>query len=360
MKILILGSVALPVPPPMQGGTERIAYAQAVGLSRRGHEITLIAARGSKQDPAYRLVEIGGGDTVTGTQSAQKTAEFTEGSRNLRKELVYMAEVSEWLFVHGKEFDVILNNMRGGESVLLPVAKRIGVPFFTVMHLPLFDELAALFHTFETPVITISNAQRQGFDSIKYAGTVYNCVDSELLEETLDSAKKRDYLLMVGSIAPHKNQKEGILAAKKLGMPIILAGKIGNDEYWKTVIEPLVDGVSVTHKGEMNLSEKIALYTGAKALLFPVLWPEPFGLVMIEAMACGTPVVAYRNGAVPEVVVEGKTGYILDPKSGIDGLVHAVETITSVDHEACRQHVRDNFSSEIMAERLETILQASR
>jgi len=372
MKILILGSVALPVPPPMQGGTERIVYWQAVGLARRGHEVTLVAAHGSKADPAYALVEIGGGDTVAGSVLSSQpssrdpalesvdrfrvkpgmTSEFTEGSRSLRKEMIYMAQVSQYLLDHGKECDVILNNMRGGESILLPVAKMIGKPFVTVMHLPIFDALSDLFKQYQTNVITISNAQREGFDGLTYIGTTYNATD---LSELPFQKTAGTYLLMMGSIAPHKNQKDGILAAKKLGKPIVLAGKIGNQGYWDKEIAPLVDGVSVVHKGEMGIEEKAALLGGAEALLFPIVWPEPFGLVMIEAMATGTPVVAYRNGAVPEVVEEGKTGFVVDPT--VDALVGGVQKIGSIDRTYCRAYVEAHFTVEKMIESLEAILQ---
>lgn len=357
MKILILGSVALPVPPPMQGGTERIAYWQAVGLAKRGHDVTLVAAHGSKRDPSYSLVEIGGGDTVAGSSiqstgnSKQLTGNFTEGSRSLRKEMIYMAEVSQYLLDHGKEFDVILNNMRGGESVLLPIAKLLSVPFVTVMHLPLFDVLSDLFKQYQTNVITISNAQRKGFDGVKYIGTTYNATDLTELPFQKDAGT---YLLMMGSIAPHKNQKDGILAAKKLGKTIVLAGKIGNQGYWEKEIAPLVDGVSVIHKGEMKIEEKAALLGGAQALLFPIVWPEPFGLVMIEAMATGTPVVAYRNGAVPEVVEEGKTGFVVEPTVG--ALVLAIQKIGAIDRSYCRAYVEAHFTIEKMMDSLEDSL----
>ncbi|MCL4199835.1 glycosyltransferase family 4 protein [Patescibacteria group bacterium] len=353
MKILILGSVALPVPPPKQGGTERIAYWQATGLAQRGHTVTLIAARGSKADPSYTLVEIGGGDTVTGS-STQSMSGFTEGSRNLRKEMIYMAEVSQWLLDHGKSFDLIINNMRGGESVLLPVAKLIGRPFVTVMHLPVFDELAQLFRAYQTPVITISNAQRKGFDGVNYVGTVYNATD---LDELPFQQSPQDYVLMMGSVAPHKNQKDGILAAKALGKKIVLAGKIGNQEYWTREIAPLVDGVTVVHKGEMDIAEKAALLGGAEALVFPIVWPEPFGLVMIEAMACGTPVVAYNNGAISEVVVDRKTGFVIDQSQGVNGLVDALKRIPGISREDCRTHVQHNFTVKEMIDSLEKALQ---
>lgn len=344
MKILILGSVALPVPPPMQGGTERIAYWQAIGLAKRGHDITLIAAQGSKKDPSYTLIEVGG-DTIHPANG------IVESSRNMRKELVYMAEVGQWLIDNKDSYDIILNNMRGGESTLLPIAKFLNKKFVTVMHLPIFTELAELFMRYQTPVITISNAQRAGFDRLNYVGTVYNATD---LSELPYQEKPGDYLLMMGSIAPHKNQKDGILTAKALGKQIILAGKIGNQAYWDAEISPLVDGTTVVHKGEMGIAEKATLLGNAGALLFPIVWPEPFGLVMIEAMACGTPVVAYNRGAVPEVVVEGKTGFIVE---GVDGLVDGVRRIGSINRAACRRHVEEHFTVERMVESLESALQ---
>jgi len=358
MKTLILGSVALPVPPPMQGGTERIAYWQATGLAKNGHEITLVAAKGSKKDPAYRLVEFGGGDTVAGSsQAGREPGLYTEGSRKLRKEAVYLAQVTQYILDHGMEYDMILNNMRAGESLFVPAAKTAGVPYTTVMHLPLFEELAAYFIGTNTPVITISDAQRKGYEHVPHAGTVYNCVDPELLEIGLP-AKKDGYLLMMGSIAPHKNQKDGVLAAKAVGKRIILAGKIGNQKYWEQEIRPLVDGKAVVHKGEMEIREKISLLAGAEALLFPVVWPEPFGLVMIEAMSVGTPVVAYRNGAVPEVVVDGVTGFIVDEAQGLGGLAVALARIGELDAAACRKQVAEHFTVGKMTESLNAALSA--
>lgn len=355
MKILILGSVALPVPPPMQGGTERIAWWQATGLAKRGYTVTLVAAKGSQKDPSYQFVEIGGGDTVAGSMTGLHPLNgFAEGSRNLRKEAIYLAEVEQYIFDHGKEYDIILNNMRAGESLFVPAAKATGVKYVTVMHLPIFPELADYFRITNTSVITISNAQREGFDGLNYTGTVYNATD---LTELPFNAKPQDYLLMMGSVAPHKNQKDGILAAKSLNKKIILAGKIGNQTYWDKEIAPLVDGASVVHEGELGKEEKAKLLANAEALLFPIVWPEPFGLVMIEAMACGTPVVAYRNGAVPEVVVDGKTGFIVDESQGVGGLSVAVSRIGEIDRASCRKHVEENFTVEKMIESLEKALQ---
>jgi glycosyltransferase involved in cell wall biosynthesis len=358
MRIVILGSVALPVPPPMQGGTERIAYYQAKGLAAKGHDVTLVAAKGSRVE-GVKVVEIGGGDTVVG--SGQETSdkrqatreEYTESSRNLRKEAVYLTEVAEWLRDHQSEYDVILNNMRGGESYFVPVAKTLNKKFATVMHLPIFKELAAFFQEHNTPVITISNAQRAGFDGLNYVATVYNCVD---VDSFPFSPRHGDYLLMMGSIVPHKNQKDGIAVASQCGMKLILAGKVGNPTYFETEIKKYIDNHNVILVGEVSLEEKYRLYKEARALLFPILWEEPFGLVMIEAMATGTPVVAYRRGAVPEVVVDGKTGFIVPPEKGVEGLAEAIKKIGQIDRAACRQHVIDHFTVQEMIDGYEAAL----
>jgi glycosyltransferase involved in cell wall biosynthesis len=376
MRIVILGSVALPVPPPMQGGTERIAYYQVKGLSARGHEVTLVAAIGSKVE-GCKVVEIGGGDTVAGSQNAElrtqipNNSTFVESSRNLRKEAVYLAEVAQWLMDHTEEYDVILNNMRVGEAYFVPFAKSQGKLLVNVMHLPLFDDLAEFLKANNTPIITISDAQRKGFDGLNYLATVYNGVD---IDSFPFEHRHGDYLLMMGSITPHKNQKDGIAVASRCGVNLILAGKIGNRAYFETEIKRYVDGHNVIHVGEVPMSEKIELYKNARALLFPILWEEPFGLVMIEAMACGTPVVVYRRGAVPEVVVDGKTGFVVRPddpnltnssnltnlmvkQTGIDGLVEAIKNIERIDRQACRDHVKERFSVEQMIDGYENALQ---
>lgn len=351
MKVCILGSVALPVPPPLQGGTERIAYFQAKGLAARGYTVTLVAARGSKHEQSYTLVEIGGGDTVRPAGEG-----IAESSRNLRKEAVYLAEVAQYLLDHGSEFDVILNNMRAGEAYFVPVAKSLGVPFTTVMHLPIFPELAELFREFHTAIITISNAQRREFPDLNYVGTVYNGVDMEEYRGNKGSRGnmgERDYLLMMGSIAPHKNQKAGIAVAKAAGMKLIIAGKIGDPAYYAKEIAPSIDGTRVIHHGELGMEEKVELYKNAKALLFPVLWEEPFGLVMIEAMACGTPVVAFNRGSIPEVVVDGKTGFIVDNEQE---MVEVVKHVGEIDRAVCRRHVEEHFTNEHMIDALERVL----
>jgi len=354
MRIAILGSVALPVPPPAQGGTEWIAYYQAKGLAKLGHSIILLAAKGSKinfSEKNIEVIEVGGGDVVAGgSRERQFNPSLMEASRKLRLETTYLAEVSGKLIELKDKYDVILNNMRG-EAVFLPVAKFLGKPFVNVMHLNLFTELAEMFSKFKTNIITISNAQRKSFPDLNYLATVYNCVD---VEKYIFNPVPQDYLLMIGSIGRHKNQAEAIIVAKELGMKLILAGKVRDQDYFQEIKKD-IDGKQIKWIGEIDFAEKLRLYQNAKAFLFPILWEEPFGLVMIEAMACGTPVVAFANGAIPEVIVDGKTGFVIERNSRND-MIAAVKNIDKIKREDCAKYVKDNFTVEKMVKNYESAL----
>ena len=376
MRVAILGSVALPVPPPFQGGTEWIAYHQAKGLASKGHQVLLLAAKGTaenfKDSPARNasqparndsrsvsgesdaggkvsVVEVGGGDVVLGSNREKKIDfQLIESSRKLRLEMVYLSQASQKLIERKDEFDIILNNMRG-EAVFLPIAKLLNKPFINVMHLNLFPELAELFKTFNTRIITISNAQRKEFPNLNYLATVYNGVD---VEKFTFSETPQDYLLMVGTIGRHKNQREAIAVAKELGMKLVLAGKIRDQDYFEELKKD-IDGEKIKWFGEIGFEEKLKLYQNARAFIFPILWEEPFGLVMIEAMSCGTPVVAFNHGAVSEVLRDGLTGYVVENYSQ---MVEAIKKIDLIDRAACRKLVEDNFTVSKMIDSYEQTL----
>ena len=358
MRIAILGSVALPVPPPAQGGAEWIAYYQVKELAKRGHSIILFAAKGSGAnfpEKNVKVIEIGKGDVVVGSSRNNLDSRFVEASREMRLETTYLSETMEKLMELKDEYDIILNNMRG-EAVLLPIAKILGKPFANVMHLNLFTELAEVFRSYNTNIITISNSQRNNFPDLNYAATVYNCVDTDKF--SLDS-NPEDYILMVGTIGRHKNQSEAVNVAKELGMKLILAGKVRDQGYLKE-FEKDIDGEQIKWLGEIGFEEKLKIYQKAKVFLFPINWAEPFGLVMIEAMACGVPIVAYNRGSVSELLRDGLTGFVIEPedsqneskfiikKKGKEGLMEAVKRIGEIDRRACRKHVEDNFTVEKM------------
>ncbi len=352
MRIAILGSVALPVFPPFQGGTEWIAYYQAKGLSEKGHEIILFGAKGTAknfQDSTVKVVEIGIENLTAGSKGQAKfDPSHEEASRNLRLESVYLAKVSQKLIEFKDEYDLILNNMRG-EAVFLPIAKLINKPFINVMHLNLFDDLASVFKEFDTKIITISNTQRKNYPDLDYLATVYNGVD---VDKFKFNARSQEYLLMVGTIGRHKNQASAISVAKKMNKKLILAGKIRDKDYFEELKKD-IDGEQIKWVGEISFEEKLKLYMNAKAFLFPILWEEPFGLVMIEAMACGTPVIAFERGAVPEVVVNGKTGFVVENE---DQMADSLLKINFIGREDCRRWVEENFTVEKMINDYEAAL----
>jgi glycosyltransferase involved in cell wall biosynthesis len=353
MRVLILGSVALPIPPPAQGGTEWIAYYQAKGLAEKGHEVILFGAQGTSENfkdvKNIKVVEIGKGDVSKGSKSQRKLdPRFTESSRLLRLETVYLSQICQKLIDMKDEYDIVLNNMRG-EAVFLPLAKMLDKKFTNVMHLPIFDELADLFKKYNTNVITISNAQKEKFSDLLYLKTVYNGVETQKYRF---NNEPEDYLLMTGTIGWHKNQGAAIKVAKKLGMKLVLAGKVRDEDYLSEIKKD-IDGDKIKLLGELGFEEKVELLKDAKAFVFPILWEEPFGLVMIEAMSCGTPVVAFSNGAAPEVVRDGKTGFIV---ANEQEMAEAIKKIDLINRADCRRHVEENFSIDRMINSYEDAL----
>ena len=344
MRIAILGAGFSPIPPPMQGGTEWIVYHQARELAKRGHKILLFAGRGTKEnftDPNMEVLEIN-------LEKAENDPSLTEGSRNLRLEMIILALVSQGLIDRKEDFELILNNMRG-EAVFLPIAKLIDKPFVNVMHLNLFPQLANLFAKYKTPIITISKSQRKGFENLNHLATVYNCVDTK---KFVFNDKPEDYLLMMATIGRHKNQASAIRVAKKLGMRLVLAGKIRDKDYFEE-IKKEIDGEQIKYFGELGFDQKLELYQKAKVFIFPIKWNEPFGLVMIEAMSCGTPVAAFNKGAVPEVVVNGKSGFVVENEEAME---EALKKIESISREDCRKQVEENFTVEKMIDDYEKAL----
>ena len=247
------------------------------------------------------------------------------------------------------DFDVVLNNLRGA-AVLIPYMNYLNKPFYHVMHLPIFPQLADLFRENNTRLISISDKQRDAFPDLNYSGTVYNGVD---INDFTFSAKDEDYVLYLGSMGANKNPGDAVKAAKKAGQKMIIGGRIKNKDYYDTEIAPHIDGERIKFIGEITKDEIIKIYQGAKAFIFPTLWEEPFGLVAVEALSCGTPVIAYPNGALPEIVEDGKNGYLVN---NVDEIVEKIGQLDKIERADCRKTVEEKFSIEKMIDRYEEIL----
>lgn len=352
MRVALLGSVSSPVPPTGQAAIEKLAFYQAKGLADKGHEVLLFAPVGSVTSyPRVRFVEIAQNALLSGKGSEKEiNAEDVYGSSyKLRLELVNLSLCIEKLWQLRSEYDVILSNLRG-DSVILPFIRQLGKPFASVLHMPVFPDLARLFEIYNTQLISISNAQRHAFPSLNYISTVYNGVDTS---EFVFSESAGRYVLYLGSIGKNKNPKDAIAAAKQAGVKLLIGGRIKDQGYYEKEIAPLVNGTSVEWVGETTPEHIVTLYKGAKAFLFPTMWEEPFGLVMIEALSCGTPVIAYPHGAVPEVIENGKTGFLVSNPSE---MAQKIQEIDQINRQFCRNVVEQKFSMQAMVDAYDKVI----
>jgi glycosyltransferase involved in cell wall biosynthesis len=355
MRIALLGSVTSVLPPVGQAAIERLVCQQAVGLANRGHHILLFAPAGSSiRHENITLIPVADKVLLSGTGKEGKVIEeeLYGASYKLRLEVANIARVLDELVAHKDEYDVILNNLRS-EAVVWSMASFLNKPLYHIMHLPIFTELSTLVKQHNIRLISLSNAQRKAYPDLPYAGTVYNAVDTN---DFSFNPTPDPYVLYLGSIGRNKNPKDALLAAKAAGVPIKIGGRIKDEVYYDTEIKPLIDGVSVTWIGELHPNEVIALYKQAKAFLFPTLWEEPFGLVLIEAMSCGTPVIAYPNGAIPEIVEDGKNGYIAH---SVTEMAEKLKIIDKIDRAVCRKTVEEKFSIDKMIDGYEKIITIS-
>lgn len=351
MKIAMLAPVWLPVPPVGYGGTELVVSLLTEELVRRGHDVTLFAS----------------GDSQT---SAKLDAYFPEALGNagdLKKQPLFpMMHYSHCLRKAG-EFDIVHNHAQYTALYLAQFAKT---PVLHTIHgsvnpkeVPK-ETIKTLEYFKDMNFISISNAQRRGVPNINWVETVYNGMS---LDTFSVSQQKRDYLLWIGRIAIKKGPLEAIEIAKRTGMKLKMVAAIDpiNRVYFENKIRPHIDGKQITFHGEVKHDETASFYQGAIATLVPINWNEPFGLVIVESMACGTPVIAFNRGSVPEIVDDGKTGFIINTKEtndpftisekGIDGMVEAVKRIRDIDPKVCREHVERKFSVSAMVDGYEKV-----
>lgn len=329
MRIAQVSPLIESVPPKGYGGIERVVSYLTEELVSMGHEVTLFAS----------------GDSITEANLEVGYPRALRLDPNIRDHLAHHLLMFEKVFARSNDFDVI--HFHTGYTHF-PHCRRHTVPHLTTHHGRLdLPELFPLFREFEEmPLVSISNSQRQPIPWANWVQTVFNAIPDDLFSFY---PERGNYLAFLGRISPEKRVDRAIEIAKRTSMPIKIAAKVDkvDIEYFDSQIKPLLNDPLVEFIGEINDHEKNDFLGNAYALLFPIDWPEPFGLVMIEAMACGTPVVAYRLGAVPEVMRSGVTGYIVE---NLDEAVNAVEQVNGLDRQLCRKEFEKRFTIQRMTE----------
>ena len=329
MRIAQVAPLAEAVPPRFYGGTERIVSYLTEELVAMGHEVTLFAA----------------GDSVTAAclvPVVPRALRLDPGVRDtVSPHILMIARVLDLL----DRFDVVHFHI---DHFQLPAMRGRGVPFVSTFHGRLdLPELQPLLDAFpEASFLSISDSQRRPLSGVNWAATIPHGLPAGLLPF---SRRDAGYLAFLGRISPEKGPDAAIRIARAAGMPLRIAAKVdrADQAYFDTVIRPMLDGGGVAFIGEINEGQKAGFLGGARALLAPIDWPEPFGLVMIEAMACGTPVIAFDRGSVPEVVEPGRSGFIVRDEAGA---VAALARLGELDRAAVRARFDARFTARRMAE----------
>ncbi len=329
MRIAQIAPLHEAVPPKCYGGTERVVSYLTEALVGLGHDVTLFAS----------------GDSVT---SANLKAAWPCSLRldsSIRDTLAPHLLLLEQVCRVAHEFDVLHFHL---DYLPFPLFSGLGIPFVTTLHGRLdLPELKPMFDTFgNAPVVSISDSQRLPLSQANWLNTIYHGLPNGLL--TPQPRKKPEYLAFLGRICPEKRVDTAIEIAALSGLPLKIAAKVDkiDKEYFETDIKPLLSQAHVEFIGEINEAQKPEFLSGAKALLFPIDWSEPFGLVMIESMACGTPVIAFNRGAVPEVIDHGVTGYIVED---VQGAVAALQQLDELSRGEIRLQFEKRFSAKTMA-----------
>lgn len=328
MKIAQVAPLFESVPPKYYGGTERIVSYLTEELVHQGHEVTLFAS----------------GDSVTKARLIAPCRRSLRLDKNCEDQMAHHILMLEQVFQLADEFDVIHFHV---DYLHYPLSRRQPMAQVTTLHGRLdIPDLVPIYQEYhDMPVVSISDAQRQPLPDANWQSTIYHGLPDDLYQF---QGNPGSYLAFLGRISPEKRVDRAIEIAKQADIPLKITAKVDrvNKEYFEAVIEPLLRDPLVEFLGEIGEGEKEEFLRNASALLFPIDWPEPFGMVMIEAMACGTPVVAYRRGSVPEVMDDGVTGFIVD---GLEDAVEAVRRVPELSRHRCRQVFEQRFSVDRMA-----------
>ena len=328
MRIAQIAPLFESVPPKYYGGTERIVSYLTEELVRQGHDVTLFAS----------------GDSVTKAHLVACCRRSLRLDKHCSDQMAHHVLMLEKVSQRLEEFDCAHFHV---DYLHYPLSRRAATPQVTTLHGRLdIPDLQPLYAEFrDMPVVSISNSQREPLPHANWRATIYHGLPQDLYA---CNAAPGGYLAFVGRISPEKRVDRAIKIAREVGMPLKIAAKVDavDQDYFDEVVKPLLQHPLVEYVGEIGDGEKQEFLGCAIGLLFPIGWEEPFGLVMIEALACGTPVVAYRRGSVPEVLSDGKTGFIVDD---IEGAIAAVRHLPELDRADCRESFERNFTASRMA-----------
>jgi glycosyltransferase involved in cell wall biosynthesis len=329
MHIAQIAPLTEAVPPKLYGGTERVVSWLTEELIALGHEVTLFAS----------------GDSVTSARLEPMWPRALRLDGAVRDPNALHTMMLEQVYQRSAEFDFLHFHL---DYYPFSLFSRQSTPFVTTLHGRLdLPEHQPVFDTFSAvPVVSISNSQRRPLPQANWVRTVLHGLPSQLL---VPKAVKPSYFAFLGRIAPEKGIDRAIRIAQHCGMPLKVAAKVdkADQDYYDEKIRPMMKAANVEYIGEINDKEKADFLSGAIVLLVPIDWPEPFGLVMIEAMACGTPVIAYNRGSVPEIIEEGLTGFIVEDENGAIG---AVDRLGHLSREKVRRRFEERFTARRMAQ----------
>lgn len=337
MRIAQIAPLWERVPPSTYGGTELIVSLLTEELVRRGHDVTLFAS----------------GDSLTSAKLESVHPRALRLDKNIKEYGIYEMLQLSTVYDRADEFDVIHSHM--GCSAL-SYSKLVKTPTVHTMHGIFTPDNEKMFtHAKRQPFVSISNSQREPRLGLNCVATVYNGIDTDSYS-FYPQPSDPPYLAFLGRLSPEKGTHLAIEIAQRTGWHLKIAGKIDpvDVEYYETVLKPHIDGQQIEYLGEADHQQKNVLLGNAVATLFPITWREPFGLVMVESMASGTPVIGMELGSAAEVIAHGKTGFLCH---SVDECIAALDQVATIDRRLCREHVVSHFSAQRMVDGYEAVYQ---
>lgn len=363
MKIALVAPLEESIPPKKYGGIEWIVYHLAHGLGKKGHKVDLYATGDSQKEDIYTLIPV--------VEKSLRTDPIFGADPKMREaaKMYYLSDTLEML--QNRSYDII-HNHAGWR--FLSFSNLLKKPIITTHHGPLsLPYQQFIFRKYKNyPYVAISENQKKDLADINYVATIYNGVDTQIFHPVEDGMKQTD-LLFFARFSHEKGGLEAIQVAKNVGKKLVIGAKVDLvDQDYFAKAEPLIDQNLIEFIGEVDHKDKSRIYSNARALLAPIRWEEPFGLMFTESMSCGTPVVAFSRGSSPEIIRDGVTGFLVNEspeyirgdfvvqKTGVEGLCEAVKRIYALSEreyqtmrEQCRNHVVKNFSAEKMVSEYE-------